>query len=305
MVACDTNATLRERMTEKYGVATSLNWEMALNEVDAVVICTPAPLHVHLASQALTRGRHVLIEKPLSHSWEGVASLLADSEKTPARSAVAYVMHVYPLLRAVRNAIHQGEIGEVKQVTVNSGQPFHRLRPAYAQTYYRDRKTGGGAIQDSLTHSVNWVESVIGPTNSLICDCAHQVLPNVTVEDTVHISARNGATLVNYALNQFQAPKENFIQFNAIRGSIRVELHHQRWGILRESDPEWAWHSLPVPNQDAHFLAQAHAFLDLIEGKDNRLCSLQAAAQTLRFNLAAITSAELGGQRIDCQAIPA
>ena len=66
------------------------------------------------------------------------------------------------------------------------GNPFH----------YRDRRTGGGAIQDALTHSVNWVESILGPADSVLCDCAHLVLPNVEVEDTVHVSARHGAALV-------------------------------------------------------------------------------------------------------------
>ncbi len=224
-------------MTEKYGVATSPNWADALREVDAVVICTPAPLHVPIALQTLKQGRHTLIEKPLSHSLENVDELLRASRETEACSAVAYVFHVYPILNGARDFIRSGGIGGVRQVAMTSGQPFHRLRPAFAKTYYRDRRMGGGAIQDALTHSVNWVESVVGPTDSVLCDCAHQVLPDVEVEDTVHIAARNGPALVSYALNQFQSPKENSIQFNAAAGSVRVEFHHQRWGVLLERTP--------------------------------------------------------------------
>lgn len=304
MFACDANDALLKIMTEKYGVPTSSNWSEALPQVDAVAICTPAPLHVPIALQALRQGRHTLIEKPLSHALENVDELLRVARESRARSAVAYVFHVYPILVAARDFIRRGGIGEVRQVTIASGQPFHRLRPAYARTYYRDRRSGGGAIQDALTHTVNWVESVIGPTDSVVCDCAHQVLPDVEVEDTVHIAARNGRALVSYALNQFQSPKENTIQFNAAAGSVRVEFQRHRWGALMEKDADWTWHENPVPDQDAHFVAQAHAFLDQIEGQPARLCTLEAAAQTLRFNLAALASSERN-TRVFCQELHA
>lgn len=253
-----------------------------------------------MALAALQKGLHVLIEKPLSQSLQNVEEMLAAAKKTPVAAAVAYVFHVYPFLREAREFIHRGELGPVRQAVMVSGQPFHRLRPAYAQTYYRDHRMGGGAIQDALTHSANWIESVLGPTDSLFCDCAHQVIPGVEVEDTVHVSARNGSVLTSYAMNQFQSPKENTIQFNAERGSVRVEFHHQRWGVLRENETAWTWHELPVPGQDSHFIAQANAFLDQIEGRPARLCSLEAAAQTLRFNLAALASAKADA-RINCR----
>lgn len=253
-----------------------------------------------MAIKALTSGCHVLIEKPLSHSLQNVDELLRVARESRRVAAVAYVFHVYPFLSQAREFIQRGELGPVRQAVMVSGQPFHRLRPAYAQTYYRDHRMGGGAIQDALTHSANWIESVVGPTDSLICDCAHQVIPGVEVEDTVHVNARNGGVLVSYAMNQFQAPKENAIQFNAERGSVRVEFHNQRWGVLREHDSSWTWEESRVPDQDTHFIAQANAFLDQIEGRPPRLCSLEAAAHTLRFNLAALASAKTDA-RVICR----
>jgi predicted dehydrogenase len=114
------------------------------------------------------------------------------------------------------------------------------------------------------------------------------------VEDTVHITARHGGVLASYALNQFQAPNENVIQFNAAGGSVRIELHRQRWGKFAAGAADWTWHDTPVPDRDSHFIAQANAFLDQIEGQPAKLCSLEDAAQTLRFNLAALSSAETG-----------
>jgi len=308
VAACDANPELLQRMAEVYHVATHRDGVAAMaGAFDAVVICTPAHLHVALATQALHLGRHVLVEKPLSQSYQGVAELIAARDRSGRQASVAYVLHVYPLLCAARDFLRTGELGPVRHVTSTSGQYFPGGRPAhavhYSKTYYRDRRTGGGAIQDALTHTVNWVESVIGPTDSVLCDCGHQALPDVTVEDTVNVSTRHGDILANYTLNQFQAPNESTIQFNTAKGSVKIEFHRRRWGIFRLGDADWTWHEVPPAERDTPFIAQAHRFLDQIEGKPSTLCTLEAAAQTLRFNLAALASADAGGARVQCASI--
>lgn len=298
VAACDTSAALRDRMAATYGVPTFADAAAAIapGRFDVVVVCTPAPLHIPLALAALNAGSHVLIEKPLSHSLAGLEDLFAARQRTHRQVAVAYVYHVFPFLTAAAEFIRRGEFGPVLHATATSGQAFHLLRPAYAQTYYRDRATGGGGIQDALTHMANWMESVLGPTDSLLCDCAHLALPAVDVEDTVHLSARHGRALVNYTLNQFQHPNETTLQFNSAGGSVKIEFHQQRWGTFAAGANAWTWHDTPVPARDTHFINQAHAFLDQVDGQPARLCSLEAAAQTLRFNLAALAAAESGSR---------
>lgn len=305
--ACDANPTLLQRMADTYQVPTTPDADAALasGDFDAVVICTPAPAHVPLAIKALEAGKHALIEKPLSHTLAGLNTLHEAHARSGRQVAVAYVYHVFPFLIGAGEFLARNEFGPVLQATVTSGQPFHLLRPAYAQTYYRDHAAGGGAIQDALTHLANWVECALGPTTSLLCDCAHQALSGVEVEDTVHVSARHGWTLVNYTLNQFQAPNETTLQFNSAQGSVKVEFHRQRWGTCALGASDWTWRDTPAPERDTHFTNQAHAFLDQIEGKPARLCSLEAAAQTLRFNLAALASARRGGARVHCQNLSA
>lgn len=303
VTACESNPDLAKKMADTYSVEVLSDWKKALERrFDGVVICTPAPSHVELATAALNAGSHTLIEKPLSQSLAGIDGLVAARDRSKRAVAVAYVLHIYPILRAAREFIATKQFGPVQQATVVSGQSFPFFRPAYASTYYRDRKTGGGAIQDALTHSVNWVESVIGPVDSVMCDCAHQVLANVEVEDTVHVSTRHGGTLANFSLNQFQAPNESTIQFNAAGGSVKIELHNARWGTFAQGQGEWKWNSVAPLQRDDPFIYQANAFLDLMKGEPSRLCSLEAGISTLRFNLSALASAE-SGRRIDCASL--
>ncbi len=310
VTACEANPALLETMVKTYQVPAVSDWKLALEqaEYDAAVICTPAHLHVPMATEILQRGLHVLIEKPLSQSLAGIPGLLRAHAASGRQAVVAYVQHVNPILGAARDFLLSGEFGPVRHATSTGGQNFPSCRPAhavhYAKTYYRDRKTGGGAVQDALTHTANWMESVLGPTDSVLCDCAHQVLPDVTVEDTVNLSARHGDALVNYTINQFQAPNETTLQFNTATGSLKIELHNRRWGTFRLGDSDWAWRNVEPGGRDTPFITQANRFLDLLEGKPAGLCSLEAAVQTLRFNLAALASAD-SGARVHCAALNA
>ncbi len=301
----ETNPQRAAHMATRYGlpITPDLAAGLAAGQFSSAVICTPAPLHVPLAIQCLEAGLHVLIEKPLSHSLTDIDRLQAVHACSNRHVAVAYVYHVYPFLRQARSFLQAGHFGPVLQVAVLSGHPFHLLRPAYATTYFRDRATGGGAVQDALTHLANWIESVVGPTDSVLCDCDHLALANVEVEDAVHVAARHGKTLVSYALNQFQAANESTIQFNAAGGSVKIEFHRQRWGTLAAGDTDWTWHECPVPERDSHFVAQANAFLDEVEGRPPILCSLTAGTATLRFNLACLAAAQ-SDRRVSCTAIP-
>lgn len=301
VTACESNPTLQAKMAETYRVPVVADWQAAAasGRYAAAVVCTPAPLHVPMAATLFGAGLHALVEKPLSHSLAGIPELLEAHRRSGRQAAVGYVLHVYPVLSEARALLAGGELGRPLQASVVSGQPFHQLRPAYAQTYYRDHAMGGGAIQDALTHSVNWVESVIGPVDSVLCDCAHLALPGVEVEDTVHVSARHGSVLANYTLNQFQPANESTITINAERGMVKIEIHRRRWGVYRVGDTQWTWHDCAPLERDTPFIAQANAFLDQIEGQPPRLCSLEAAARTLRFNLAALASAA-SGARVRC-----
>jgi predicted dehydrogenase len=292
VIACDTRPAIREQIHERYGVETVDDWTAALTrrEVTAVVIATPAPLHVQMATRCLDAGKHVLSEKPLSLDLTGVDELIAARDRAGRFAAVAYVLHFVPALQAARQFLLAGSFGPVRHVAVNTGQHFPHFRPAYREIYYRDHAQGGGAIQDALTHMANAVEWVVGPTERVFCDAAHQVLEGVTVEDTVNVTARNAGALVSYALNQFQAVNETRWDFHAETGSVRVEPNAQRWGTLARGAADWTWHAAPVPERDQLFVAQAAAFLDGCEGKAHSLCTLEEGRQTLRFNLACLQS---------------
>ena len=263
-------------------------------KIDVAVVCTPAQMHIPMTTQLVEAGVQVLVEKPLSTNLEGIAALRKLVAGKGAVVSVAYVWRASAILGAMRAAILEGRFGRPVQAVVVTGSHFPTFRPAYREIYYNNRKTGGGAIQDALTHMINATEWIVGPIDKLAADTAHQVLEGVTVEDTVHLMARHGSVLASYSLNQFQAPTEVSITIICERGTARFELLAHRWRWMTEANGKWHDEVFPVAERDAMYIAQANAFMDAVEGKVPVACTLEEGEQTLRVNLAALASADAG-----------
>jgi predicted dehydrogenase len=294
---CEVNAELRQTIADRYGVTeTFSDLDAALaSRPGVVVICTPAHLHVSMALTSLKAGAHLLVEKPLSTSLEGVAELERDAADRKAMTGVAYVYRAHPVLTAMRAALRSGRFGEPVEIVAKCGQHFPLYRPAYRTIYYKDRATGGGAVQDALTHVVNAAEWLVGPVTRLTADVDHLVLDDVTVEDTAHVLTRQGKVMGCFSLNQHQAPNESTITVVCTRGTVRFEYHNTRWRWVTEPGCDWTDEPAGPLERDAIFFRQANAFLDAVEGKAAVLCSLAEARQTLAVNLAILRSADRGG----------
>lgn len=288
----DVNGNLLRHVAEKYGVSRSYdNIENALADgYDAAVIATPAHLHIPLALQAANAGCHLLIEKPLSTNHDGISQLRATANKRGLAVGVAYMNRANPVLNAMKNAIDQRQFGKPLQVIAASGQNFPTYRPAYRETYYRDHRTGGGAIQDALTHMLNSAQWFVGAPDRLVADAAHLVLDGVSVEDTVHVIARHGDIMGSYSLNQYQMANETTLTIVCEGGVARYMNHTNTW--MLQTRPDKPWTSFPggTLTVDELFTAQANAFLDVIEGNGTPLCTLDEATLTLNTTLAILQS---------------
>ncbi|HEY8309517.1 MAG TPA: Gfo/Idh/MocA family oxidoreductase, partial [Gemmatimonadaceae bacterium] len=73
-----------------------------LDDVDAITIVVPTPRHFAVASKALERGKHVLIEKPITATVEEADELLSIAHRT---GALIQTGHVERFNRAVRAAL--------------------------------------------------------------------------------------------------------------------------------------------------------------------------------------------------------
>jgi predicted dehydrogenase len=286
---------LRRTIAARYAACGFATLEAGINQRPRIaIIATAAHMHVKMATKLAEEGIHLLVEKPLATSELGVKQLASLVREKDLIAGVAYVYRSHPVLSDMRTAILSGIFGPPVQIVVVTGQHFPTYRPAYREIYYRDRATGGGAIQDALTHLVNAGEWLIGPVTRLVTDAAHQVLPGVEVEDTAHVLTRHGRVLGSYSLNQHQAPNETSITVICERGTARFEVHNSHWRWMASPGGEWQDGLCQPLERDELFTRQANLFLDAVEGKQPPTCSLEDGLQTLRVNLAALKSLESG-----------
>ena len=292
---CEINDQLRADMADRYRLSgTFSDLDTALQRPpDVAVICTPAHLHVAMAVKLLEAGVAVLCEKPLSTSLENTDRLGELVSAEGAKFSMAYVLRAHPLFAAVRQQVLSGDYGRPLEIITVSGQHFPHYRPAYREIYYTDRATGGGVIQDGLTHVVNFVEWVVGPMTRVAADCDHLALPGVDIEDSVHVVARHGDVMVNYSMNQHQAPNDGVMMLICERGTFRVEANRMRWQVVTEPETPWTVHQLDPIERDDTFVLQAHRFLDYVADQEAEpLCRFEEGLQTLRGNLAIMRAAD-------------
>jgi len=289
------NPELRAAVAARYGIQdTFADLDGAIARgFDAAVIATPAHLHVAIATRLAEAGLDVLIEKPLSIGLDGVDTLQTTVTQRGRLAAVAYNYRAMASLAAMRDAVQSGRFGRPVEVVACCGQNFPTYRPAYREIYYRSRATGGGAVQDALTHIINATEWIVGPVQRVVADAAHLVLEGVEVEDTVHVLARHDGILASYSLNQHQAPSEIVVTMVCDQGTVRFEGHQNRWRWATEPGAPWQDEPSPAVERDEIYLRQAHRFLDAREGRAQVACTLEEGLQTLRVNLAILTSLEM------------
>ncbi len=90
-------------------------------KVDAVTIAAPTHLHHEIALKCISRGVHVMVEKPIASSVEEGREIIAAAEKAGVTLMVGHVERFNPAVEAVKEAI-RGE--EILSIAITRVGPF-------------------------------------------------------------------------------------------------------------------------------------------------------------------------------------
>ncbi|MCE7798038.1 Gfo/Idh/MocA family oxidoreductase [Sphingobium sufflavum] len=111
-----------QAIAAKYGIGhitTDLNETLARDDVDAVILCTPTPMHAEQAIACMNAGKHVEVEIPLADSWADAQAVLAKQKETGLVCMVGHTRRFNPSHQFVHNRIKAGEIA-VQQMDVQT-----------------------------------------------------------------------------------------------------------------------------------------------------------------------------------------
>lgn len=118
--------------------------------IDAVIISTPTGLHQAHGLQALSSSKHILVEKPFTHSGDKTNQVyaLARQKKLIAMDGLMYLFH--PQFQALKNEIKSGSLGSIRSISVRFGIP-----DIIDNTFRSQKNLGGGASLDMLCYPLS------------------------------------------------------------------------------------------------------------------------------------------------------
>lgn len=83
------------------------------SDVDGVVIATPVSTHYQLAKNALSHGKHVLVEKPLTTSIPEAEELIQLAKKQQCILMVGHTFEYNPAVNELKKLIANGDLGKI------------------------------------------------------------------------------------------------------------------------------------------------------------------------------------------------
>jgi len=113
---CDLREDRLKRLVEVYGPSTQykdFRQFLKHQELDAVAVFTPAPLHVWMATEAMKAGKHVISAVPAGMSAEELELLLETVKITGMKYMMAETSYYYPEIITCREWAAQGKFGTI------------------------------------------------------------------------------------------------------------------------------------------------------------------------------------------------
>ena len=109
-------------IADRYGIEhvfNDLSQALKLQEVEAVILCTPTQLHAQQAIQCMEAGKHVQVEIPLADSWADVQAVRQKQEDTGLICMAGHTRRFNPSHQFIHNKIQAGDIN-IQQMDVET-----------------------------------------------------------------------------------------------------------------------------------------------------------------------------------------
>jgi predicted dehydrogenase len=210
------------------------------NGIEAVAVVTPNHVHFPAAKAFLSRGIHVICDKPLTASLKEARKLAELVRKSGKVFALTHNYTGYPMIRQAREMVKAGALGDLRLVHAEYVQDWLTTKledTGHKQAAWRTdpKQTGaGGAIGDIGTHAYNLASFVSGlELESLAADLTTFVAGR-KVDDNDHVMLRfkGGAKGMIWA-SQVAPGNEN---------NLKLRIHGTKAGIeWSQENPNYLW----------------------------------------------------------------
>ncbi|MCS6924229.1 MAG: Gfo/Idh/MocA family oxidoreductase, partial [Fimbriimonadales bacterium] len=267
---CDIHPDRAQQAGEQFGVPWFADHEAMFRSglVDAVLIATPHPAHAPVAISAFEHGLHVLIEKPLCVSVSEGDAILAAARRAGTKFAIGYQHRFRPEVRAARQLVEQGVLGEVRRTLLITA--WYRTQAYYDSGGWRATWAGegGGVLINQAPHFIDlWLW--LGGMPSRVWGQTRAALHAIETEDEAFalIEYPNGAHGYLYATTN-EEPGENLLEICGDEGKLRLEGSTLQVWKLQHSirrftfEATGMWDSIPAERIEPPIVPTAEGALE-------------------------------------------
>lgn len=269
------------------------NYDNALrSKPDIVVIANPTSLHLPFAIKALKAGCHVYLEKPISHTMNGVYELLSIAQKKKLVIMIGCQLRFHPNLENIKEWLQKGVIGQIFFASVDVGEYLPSWHPweDYRKGYAANANLGGGVIL-TLIHELDYLYWLLGPVKQVYAIGGHLTPLELDVEDVALISLLTKEDIpVNVCMDYWREPPIRKLHIVGEDGEIFWDYYKMeafvrcKGAIVLQSKLKKGW------ERNELFIAIMKNFLDTIYGKTSVRIPLTEGIEVLKIALAAKAS---------------
>lgn len=122
---------------------------------DAVFICTQDRDHVPQAKEALKKGYHILLEKPVSPSARDCAGLLNEAKKQERKVCVCHVLRYTPFYSTLKKMLVRGDIGRIINIQAREDVGFFHQAHSFVRGNWRNSEETSPMILAKCCHDMD------------------------------------------------------------------------------------------------------------------------------------------------------
>jgi predicted dehydrogenase len=283
-----------------YGIRSFHNLDDALEQrPDAVFVTNPNTLHLPVALRAAKAGCHLFIEKPISHSLEGVDELVDLVGRQQLVAFVGYQFRFHPGLRLIKSMIEENELGQLAAASIVNGEYVPDWHPyeTYSTTHAALRELGGGCLRIQ-THELDYASWLFGMPDRVFAVGGHLSRLEVDVDDSVSLllaCPRGGRVVpVQIHLDYLQRPPQRTCEVIGDEGRVSYDYYANVVQSYQTRTRMRKTYRFEGFDRNEMFLDELRHFLACLSGDEKSLIPLNEGIHSLRIALAAESSLRSG-----------
>lgn len=197
----------------------------AIPAAEVVTVATPNSLHAPLSIEALRAGRHVVVEKPMTHLRQAAQQLVESAQKHGRQVFVVKQNRYTPTAEWLKAVVSGGHLGRVLFVEINCF--WNRDYRYYTQGGWKGtRAHDGGTLFTQFSHFIDilyWVFGDITHIQARIANLTHG--DSIEIEDTgcaQFAFVEGGMGSINFSTSAWDRNLESSITVLGERGSLKI-----------------------------------------------------------------------------------